>query len=622
MLKLQTPETLTDPADIGVDVHRDRLLKWLGELPMANPEVAGAQLLERINGINHSRLDPLERFSLLQILQPHAESLAESLRSRYLRTLLPLAPRYAVTHEQAIELSCALATGFKLVVRDIVEGHPNQEKLRTLLYTSIYMGVHHLSLVLLDIYIVYKPEPAHLWEEINHLYLLAEQEGTGDDPLMQPDKTAAPRTISLAYRRAVLMALANPYNLMQEEALTIFRLLYKLAAGCRLLHPDDDLPEAGFYVDLGADRGPQFARDTHSIRGIAPRIIAPTELLHAVQGRITALAGKEPKQDAIRKMSRLERRMQRDMLRRLERSWGRKSEREHERHAHLGHMDVVIGLSAAHHHVNGEQPFLPELDEVRIHTGYHPGSEPTGSGGLGLSLVPLDFEPWKAEEAESRIESGVTAPRVSSFDANGKTRDVWQKIYAHRGAIEAREAEASSFDTLYAISTWETKNASAQGMAMGCEHSRSLPVRVGEIVAYEPQGSERGKEHWSIGTIRWLRVLENDALEMGIMRLSEGARAVATRAVKGVGQGGEYFRSLVVPQDGLDAAHGHILTPAAIYDTDTVLALNLGDRIRYVRLDRLLEATRSFSQFEFTPVETPDSETANIKAMQAAIKAS
>jgi hypothetical protein len=311
------------------------------------------------------------------------------------------------------------------------------------------------------------------------------------------------------------------------------------------------------------------------------------------------------------------------MLRRLASSWGRQSEREHDRHTHLDHVDVVIGLSAAHHHVDGERPFTPELHELRIHTGYDPETRTTepGRGSLNLSLVPLDHEPWKIDDAESRLAAGVTTPRVSSFDADGKTRDVWHKIYAHRGPTESREAETDSFNTLYAVSTWETKNRSAQGMALSCHHSRSLPVRVGEVVAYEPQGSERGKSQWSVGTIRWLRVMEGDTLEMGVMRLSEGARAAATRAVKGAGQGGEYFRSLIIPRDGLDSPHGHILTPAAIYDIDTVLAVNLGDRIRYIRLSRLIEATRSFSQFQFELVDTPASETANIQAMRAAIQA-
>jgi len=590
---------------------------------MANAEVAGALLLERINALNHSKVDPLERFQLLQVLQPPGENLVESLRNRYLRTLLPLGPRYAALHTQAIDLSCALATGFKIVVRDILSGHPDQDKLRKLLFTSVYMAVHHISLVLLDTYIVYLPEPGHLWEELNQLYLLAEQHHAHDEPLLQPDTSAAPRTISLAYRRAVLMALANPYNLMQEEAQTVFRLLHKLAAGCRVLRLDEDTPAAGFYIDLRVDRGPQFAQDTGEIHGIEPRVIVSAELLQAVHKRIETLATQTPEQAAKLRMSRLERRMQRDMLRRLASSWGRQSEREHERHSHLDPVDVVIGLSAAHHHVDSEQPFTPELHELRIHTNYDPDThtaEP-GTGSLDLSLVPLDHEPWKVDEAESRLEAGVTIPRLSSFDADGKTRDVWHKIYAHRSPIENRKAETDSFNTLYAVSSWDAKNRSAQGMALSCEHSRSLPVRVGEVVAYEPQGSGRAKAHWSVGTIRWLRVAEGNTLEMGVMRLSEGARAAATRAVRGVGQGGEYFRSLIIPQDGLDSPHGHMLTPAAIYDVGTVLAVNLGDHIRYVRLSRLIEATRSFSQFQFESADTPASETANIQAMRAAVQA-
>jgi len=143
-----------------------------------------------------------------------------------------------------------------------------------------------------------------------------------------------------------------------------------------------------------------------------------------------------------------------------------------------------------------------------------------------------------------------------------------------------------------------------------------MPARVGEIVAYQLTGEGRD-ENWRIGCVRWLRVTENNSMELGVMQVDISAAPTATRAIQGVGQGGEYFRSLIAPAVVLMADAATLIVPAAIFDIGSLLAVNTGNEVHYVRLTRIVDATKSYSQFHFTITKRPDSETKNIMSMRA-----
>lgn len=606
MLTLTVPEQTVEPANLEFESDRDSIEHWLGELPLTNVQLSAGDILSRLQRLNVTRLAPPHRFALLGLIQPVAENLIETLRDKYDKAPLPLAPRHYGYFTQATQLSAAVAAGFRVVLKDLWGGGDADEKAEDIALPAFYMTLHHLSLILLDTYSVYFPEPSQLWGELNALYLYAERHAVLDAPILLEDNSAAAHTISLAYRRAVLLALANPYHLMRHDVHTVFRLLFKVSNTAGMSRPVAEDSGSCFFVDLKADAGPRFAADAAKVEAVEPRVFDVSRLLAIVQKRIAALTSTST-DDKIRNMPYLMRRMQRDMLRRLRDSWGRQRERQHERHAVLGDRTIAIGLSAVNHFVGGEQAFCPELEEIQIYTGYRP------SASQELTLMPLELEPWKMEDAQQRLQAGIQEPRHSVFN-DDKVLDVWRKVYATQ---VRRDADDDGDVPAYSTSHWELRNVSAQGLSMACEAAQPMPVGVGELIAYQPTAETLDHAQWVIGSIRWLRVTDNRSLAIGIMGLSGTARSVATRAIKGAGKGGEYFRALIVPNVDLDDESATLIVPAAIYDAGTELAVNLKDEIRYVRLTRILDATKSYAHFEFDVVETPDSETRNIHAMRA-----
>lgn len=604
-LNLTIPEHFQKPDTLGLDSRREGMQRWLADLPLVNLDHSTAALLDMLDQVNHAELSIAQRHGLLQILQPTVDELNDTLRDRFSHTLLPLPQRARRQFDASCELHRRLAIGYKLLWMALLANEPDRDS--PVLVEALYEYMRRLAMLLMEHCLVYAPEPGGLWRELHATFSLAEQRGIGDRSL---GRTATGETITGQYKHAVLLALANPYHLMQEEAFTVFRLLHNLIPGCDIV-PSRPPTDSCFVVDLKTDSAPRFLPAGKDITAAQPRYFSCQRLVEAIDRRIADLADAD--NEATRKLSRLARHMQRDMLSRLRDSWGRNSERAFERSTSLGTLTLAAGLSATHYFCTDGTHFTPELDEIRIHTG----RTPQGGAATGLSLVPLDFEPWRVEEAETRLEAGINDPRRSEFDAESTALDVWEKIYATRGKKEADVAETDgTLKPLYASTHWQLKNKSRGGLGLSYEAERSLPLKVGDIVGYRQQDAAGP---WTIGTVRWLQVRDDGGMHMGIKRIADSARGVATRAVLGTGQGGEYFRALQAPKRPLEAEDSILIVPATIYAQGTVLAVNVDHALHYLRLTELLDSTKSFNCFRYRVVPMPASEHKHIDALRSIV---
>lgn len=602
-LNLTIAEPSQKPDELGLEPRRDAIQRWLADLPLINLEHSTEALLNMLQRINRAQLSISQRHELLRTLHPTVDKVIDTLRDRYVRTLLPLPQRARRQFDSACELHRQLALGYKLLWTALVNHEPDRNS--PMLLESLYRYVYQLAMLLMEHYLVYSPEPDSLWRELHASFQFAQQRGIAEHVVRGEQGTT---TVAGAYKHAVLLALANPFHFMQEEAFTVFRLLNKLAPGCDIAAERQQRHVSCFMVDLKSDAAPRFLPPGRDATAATPRYFSCQRLVNAIERRIAELD--DPDNEATRQLSRLGRHMQRDMLTRLRDSWGRTHDREFERNTSLGSVTLTMGLSATHYFCTDGTAFTPELDEIRIHTG----RTPKGGVSQGLSLVPLDFEPWRAEEAENRLEAGINEPRRSEFDAESSALDVWEKIYATRGKKDADVAEADgTLKPLYASTTWELKNQSEGGLCLAYSASRNLPLKVGDIVGY--RRDERGAQ-WTIGAVRWIQVRDDDTMYAGVKRVADSARGVATRAVVGAGKGGEYFRSLIAPNRSLDAEDAALIVPATIYAQRTVLAINLEGALHYVELRDLLESTKSFNRFRFREVPMPSSESKNIAAIR------
>jgi len=597
----QMPAQAGDP-----DIDPAEVAHWLAALPMANVAAAGEQVLAKLHRINRTKLHYNLRHQIIKLLQPAADELTDAIRGQYMSAPLPLSAKKRHLLITVQQLLAELATGYKIIINDVQEPVKLQQAPQDFLIEAFYGAIGYLSRILLESYLIYTPEPKGVWGKLNQLYRYAESKSIDKRTLAsQSEQAESSRSISHAYRRIALLALANPYHLMQGEARTVYLYLDQWAAACHIINPGGSPSIAGkFFVDLAADAPPGYQSKDTQVHALEPRILDFSKLVEIVSRR-TAEISKSDLSSKQAQLITLGGRLERDLLSRLQEAWGKREERQSSREPSVGMVHMAAGLSTCHHYISGELPFTPELDEVHFYR------ESLGVTDSGLSLVPLEHEPWKSEEQAAKLRSGVYRPRTSQFDADSSDKDIWEKIYA----TPISHDDDVDYRTLFSVSEWHKKNESEGGLCISCEGGFCIPGRVGELVASKSNTARAAG--WTIGAIRWLKMVHDESLDMGIKMLAEGAEAVAIRAIKGAGTGGEYFRALLTHIGDHDDRVATLFAPSAIYDSGTELVVNKTSDLFYVRLTKLLITTKAFSQFRFEVVEIPILEKQRVDSIKA-----
>lgn len=563
---------------------------WCDALPLGHPLETAAALIAALKRLNHAPPPSADHYHILEVLRPFVADRVDTLRKAYAGASLPLAER-PLQNALCVEgLLTETSQGYKLVVIQSTTGGTLPDALREVVLAAVYHGINALGRLLVETYTVYAPEPPQVWRDLHRLYYFAEQRGLEALPLKIENSETANPTVGQAYRRAILLSLANPYHLMHGEALSLYKEVDKWTAACRLTPMHGPQAHKGqLYVDLATDLPPRYAPPKLDIP--APqeaRMIDISAMRGIINKRIQEIvtaAKSNPKGQ-----STLAERTQIYMYRRLAEAWGVRSERLSTRHRREMPMEIIAGISASHHFLAGSKRFTPEDDEIRIRR------EQSGKSGPELSLLPAEHSPWVHENEAARLAKGVVKPRTSQFHSavDRDDKDIWVKVYSSAVHVE----DDASAEPTFRVAICQQRDESKGGIAISCPRGHGIQVRVGEVLGYKNGVDDR---LWAIGTVRWIRTSDNN-LELGIRVLAEDAAAVAVKGLKGVGQGGEYFRALLIPN--LDPRHypTTLITPAAIYDIDSVILLNTGKDLVHVRLTKLLEATGSYARFQFVRI--------------------
>ncbi|GBE11234.1 hypothetical protein BMS3Bbin12_00264 [bacterium BMS3Bbin12] len=574
----------------GPDLRPKALDAWVAGLPLADPERTADLLLEILRVLNRTRLPADQRREAFARLRAPVAGVMGALGGRYAQAMLPLRERDRRCAARVLALAEEGAYAEKaLAARPAAAlGTARPSGAAPAYPEALARSAAALGRMLLEHYRVYAPVPEGVWGELHRLYRHGEalSGATGG----AGPAAAALADLSRAYQRAALLALANPYHLMQGEAHEVDRALGEWVSAARLEPPGPDGVDGRFFVALDGESPPGFGVPGGVVTAGGVRILEVAPVLGRVAERITAF-GVRRRAGTGARLS-LAQRLERGMWLRLHRAWSARAPRRQGRTPQSAPLRLVVGIGTCHYFLSRGADFRPEWDEVRIRNGPSAGESPQ------LTLVPKELEPWGRHGEEERLRNGIVRPRESRFDPDDRRHDVWGKIYAY-------PVDELPTTRGFESSLWECSDVSVGGLAVCGAPPPSTRVRVGQLVGFADSDSNPGEEAWALGVVRWLRAPLGGHLEMGIKRLAERAEPVATRAVVGAGGGTEYFRALGVPMPGPQRTVAALIVPAVMYEVGTVLAVNLGARLLYVQLTRIRESTRAFAQFEYRTVPAP-----------------
>ena len=608
--KLNLPALeVNDASELAI---RPKALKaWLDGLPLGDMQASGYQIISTLKEYNRCRLPVSTRLESLNIFGRVAQELTSGLSASYRDSSFPLSERNRKRHALVNDLCEEMANGFKRLADEYFESWNQKSAPGKQFYDVIRIAIVYLSKQLVAAYSVYTMEPKGVWQDLHSLFKMVEVVSHS----RQPDNQSEPQKVNPdhesvlnAYLRITMLSITNPYHLMQGEAQLIYNYLNKWVEGCRIVSMNGYIVDKGdLIIDLDHDMPPHFVYQDNIEHPKNCRSIDMSKLLGKFKEAIHSLTTrKEAAGGVVNSNLSFNERIRRDMLLRLQSVWDKRTERGAPRKSSEAKLRLVSSLSACHYFIDEKKDFYPESDEVRIHK---PERNIEGSSESVLSLMPVDYEPWKEDEERHRADADLESQRLS---LSNEDMDIWEKIYASKSHSRAlHETHLSK----YQDNMWQQLNTSHNGMGVRYEASENARVSVGNIIAYHP---EDDPDKWRIGVVTWMKEFGLNHLDLGIKLVSGLARPVAARAISGAGCGSEYFRSLLFETENTGEKVTRIIVPASMYDIGTQLVLNFRTELAYVRLTNVINTTSCFTIFAFNQIEIPMIERNKIDEMKSA----
>lgn len=570
-------------------VQLQQIGDWLDALPKLNEAQVFDAVLERLQTVNRLACEPAQRSALAEKFLGVVEYLADNLCRRCEQLEFPLGTAERAQNAQNQRLLEEMAVSYKRVLVDLAEVGPG-DAAHALARDAILHALQLLALRILQGYIVFQDAPAGVWGELHRLYRHAES----IDVATVRVEHLADQSAGDVYRRVLLLALSNPFHLMQGEARTAYERLAKWALAARIRHPAEFPPEAPetFYakccfVDLEGDAAPCFGLRPGQAPPRDARILELRPVTQVVEDRIrqTVLKGQNlPMRE----------RLERDMLRRLRNAWSGRPERAAERSVQSGDVHVVGGLRAIHHALSGGAEFNPERDEIALHgSAFRSASK--------LSLVPLEDEPWRQQDTRSKLEQGVIKPRGLSFDTERKEHDAWDRAERVSAAKSTQLEERLDSRLLNRQGLLQQHDVSASGIGARFGDGSGLRFRVGDLVRIGADAAAQDSS--GLGVVCWLRQTGPGEMAIGLNRIEGTAAPLAVRGIEGVGAGGDYHRAL-----GLSAGDSRrVIVPAGIFDLGSHILYNARVALGVLALRRIVHSTKAFTLYDAETVEmTPE----------------
>lgn len=446
-----------DPVDSGQHVMRAKQAKtWLDTLSGQPLMDSARAIYTSLYGSNRVRLDDDERFKLLEVYGEKLHPVLVSLSFDFNEVRLPLTEAARESANLSRDLLIEFAYGYKSILL---------EKANKLLLFSakrqlpilLHRAMSALSDLLTLSYKTYTPTPAGVWHEIHQIYHYAQFHALHDqalDPAHNPESTS---TISVVYKQALLLALADPYRLMPGEVEKVANIIGHFSGGAIIMPYSPDLAGAGsFLVQSDSDRAPKaLAAISNAAPAPIDKVISTANLSFTLSELIHQLDSGMPLKSLTLPFIGTSAQAS-DLLRRLSRAWSVPPKRAFNRQPTAAVAEICAGIKAINHYLTVQSDPALNAEQARLKTA-----------------TTLSFK---------AVAAGT-------------------------------EAEVQPD---YLTNHCEILNQSASGLAVRKTPDSKPLVAVGEIIGIKLPD----KDAWNIGAARWVQSNDAQEIELGIQLLA------------------------------------------------------------------------------------------------------
>lgn len=335
----------------------------LRQLSDMNPEEAAQALLADLGRLNRAELEDELRSKLTLLYEPVVGKLIEALAATLPENGTPQSTTHRQAANLAYELAIELAYAWKLVYLGVEQRRSlfGVAKAKQNALTHLLAA---LSGQICTSYRTYATPPLHSWQELHQVHELLRQEAA-----VSAARDSAPPPSEAVYKRALLLALADPFRFTRPEIEVTLAYLDKFSHLARLANGSKD-SKSLFPINIEADAPPGH----EAVSGTPASLTLDT---HASCKHLRSLIVKLKTGEAFRDIG-LPETPQRinglHLLSRLHQTWRGNLKRAFNRYEPVPtYVEVISGIPAIHRRFDAKTRPAAE-------SGSLPGAQNTVSG--------------------------------------------------------------------------------------------------------------------------------------------------------------------------------------------------------------------------------------------------
>lgn len=329
-----------------LDLRSDSVEEWVAGLPLANLGETCRLIFASLTEINGAEFSSTQRFKALESLRETLQYLINALKQRFIGNALPLPEKSRRVATLLCEMQFEMARGYQITAQQLLTQTGIRQDIDVLV-AALHRSLYYFGETLLGTYQTYRHPQAQHWRHIYELYDEAERKALHLSALKDKLKGGATTNVSKMFKHILLLSLADPLRLTQQEMAATYLLLEKTADQCQLYPATDaNVSPAAFVVDLNNNAPPARLLFSEISFNESCRLLDATALSHTLRGLFTdavpdnLLPTQIPDQSANK--------LPRSLVQRLLISWGLTAKRSFTRMPYRSKATVKFGLSASH----------------------------------------------------------------------------------------------------------------------------------------------------------------------------------------------------------------------------------------------------------------------------------
>lgn len=595
----------------GFDPSPEHMENWIKSLPRADIGEAARKVYQGLHELNRVKIPDSDRSRIADMFSEPLNFLSMSLKKHYIGLPFPLARKKHRVALLARELYAEMAIAYKIIIenKNVVGASRLDHKF---IGVTLHRAIHYLSQVLLRCYQIYIPAPPNIWREIHGLYRYAYENKLHDTSVKSP-LDGAGTTITSLYKRIVLLSLANPYRLRQNEIETLYAMLEKwesLVLIKEIVDPEQQTGMCSF--NLNSDEPPGYLILCSDSSVSSCRVLDTASLVESLRNDI-ALGVTAKSLGALAKNNHLNT----EQLQHLALAWGGMAKRNFSRTAKDSKVLVTLGLPATHYFI------CDALQQISAQTTPPSVAKPLEPLPSNLNLVPRETSPDQQGAVGKHLLSKarlISNPVYNILNPDIRKKDVWNRYikppaphYDPAAAAPLAKTVPWNNDASQTVKEFEfhicaTINESVGGfclvwMPLDGSDLRSLNALNGELIGMQ-EIDEENKSRWSISVVRWMKSRDGKQLELGIEKLAPYAVSATVRQEK-VRKPTDFQLALILPENKATEQPITLIAPNS-YEVDDMLILDIDGEKKTIQLSKVLDSTSAFSHFQYNEIKKPE----------------